>query len=93
MDSDDPFADVDNFSCNMEQDPFEAYIRAPQFDCGDPISYWTAKLDKRSPKMKAKTVTPEGALAQMALNFLSAPGGCCTIATFGIISLFLLFIC
>lgn len=74
MDSDDPFADVDNFSQNMEQDPFEAYIRAPQFDCGDPISHWMVKLDKCSPRMKAKTVMPEGALAQMALDFLSAPG-------------------
>ncbi len=73
-DSDDPFADVDNFGWNMEQDPFEAYIRAPQFDCGDPISHWTAKLDKRSPRMKTKTVTPERALARMALDFLSAPG-------------------
>ncbi|PBK81822.1 hypothetical protein ARMGADRAFT_947673, partial [Armillaria gallica] len=71
--SNDPFTDVDNFGQNMEQDPFEAYIRAPQFDCGDPISHWTAKLDKHSSKMKAKPVTPEGALARMALDFLSAP--------------------
>ncbi len=84
MDSDDPFVNVDNFCCNMEQDPFKAYIWAPQFDCGDSISHWTAKLDKCSPKMKVKTVMPEGALAWMALDFLSAPGKlssvCCSYA-------------
>ncbi|PBK83817.1 hypothetical protein ARMGADRAFT_944537, partial [Armillaria gallica] len=39
----------------------------------DPISHWTAKLDQCSPKSKTKKVTPEGALARMALDFLSAP--------------------
>ncbi len=65
---------MDNFGRNLEEDPFKAYIQAPQFDCGNPISHWTAKLDKCSAKSKTKTVTPEGALAQMSLDFLSAPG-------------------
>ncbi|SJL18671.1 uncharacterized protein ARMOST_22268 [Armillaria ostoyae] len=73
IDSDDPFADVDNFGRNFEQDPFEVYIQAPQFDCGNPISHWTAKLDQCSPKSKTKKVTPEGALTRMALDFLLAP--------------------
>ncbi|PBK67359.1 hypothetical protein ARMSODRAFT_889408, partial [Armillaria solidipes] len=72
IDSDDPFADVDNFGHNLEQDLFKVYIQAPQFDCGDLISHWTAKLNQHSPKSKTKKVTPEGALAQMALDFLSA---------------------
>ncbi len=61
------------------QNPFKAYIQAPQFDCGNPISHWTAKLDQHSPKSKTKKVMPEGALTQMALDFLLAPGKLVTI--------------
>ncbi len=72
--NDDPFADVDNFGRNLEEDTFEAYIRSSSFDCGDPIAHWTAKLNKRPSKSKKRIITSSGALARMALDFLSAPG-------------------
>ncbi|SJL14102.1 uncharacterized protein ARMOST_17557 [Armillaria ostoyae] len=71
--NEDLFADVDNYGRSTEGDVFEAYITDPPTDCGDPIIHWSAKLDKRDVKSKKKVVTPTGALARMALDFLSAP--------------------
>ncbi len=39
----------------------------------DPLRYWTSLLDECDDTDKF-LVTPQGALAQMALDFLSAPG-------------------
>ncbi|PBK89307.1 hypothetical protein ARMGADRAFT_882713, partial [Armillaria gallica] len=50
------------------------YITNPPTDCSDPIIYWSAKLDKQDVKSKKKVVMLMGALARMALDFLSAPG-------------------
>ncbi|KAK0442737.1 uncharacterized protein EV420DRAFT_1278307, partial [Desarmillaria tabescens] len=71
--NEDLFADVNNYRHSTEGDVFEAYINDPVTDCGDPIIHWSAKLDKRDAKSKKKVVTPMGALARMALGFLSAP--------------------
>jgi hypothetical protein len=49
----------------MEDCPLERYLRLPpKADCDDPIAYWS--------QQKAAGVDPK--LAQMALDFLMAPG-------------------
>ncbi|KAE9391884.1 hypothetical protein BT96DRAFT_763988, partial [Gymnopus androsaceus JB14] len=49
-------------------DVLEAYLSSPTDADTDPIKYWVSCVDKPGAK-----VTPQGALAQMGLDFLTAP--------------------
>lgn len=60
---------------NNDGDPLQKYLRDPVIeDLDNPLHYWTSLLDPCDGSGRVSTVTPKGALAQMALDFLSAPG-------------------
>ncbi|KAF5328028.1 hypothetical protein D9758_018770, partial [Tetrapyrgos nigripes] len=66
----DIFAKMDEYgqdNTDNEEDVFTVYLRE-KTTAEDPISYWTKRLDKPNAKC-----TPQGALAQMGLDFCSAP--------------------
>lgn len=62
--------DFDSFTCGVEplstalMDQLERYLAAETFPCTDPLAYWNARREAGD--------CPE--LAQMALDYLSAPG-------------------
>lgn len=62
--------DFDSFTCGVEplptalMDQLERYLAAETFPCADPLAYWHARREAGD--------CPE--LAQMALDYLSAPG-------------------
>jgi hypothetical protein len=69
-DSDNPFADIDNFGRNTNPniDELEEYLNSPTISgpsTNDPLQYWASF--SRSP------------LARMATDYLSAPGKCSTL--------------
>ncbi len=60
---------------NNNADPLEKYLSSPVMeDVDDPLRYWTSLLDECDETGKTTHVTATGALAQMALDFLSVPG-------------------
>ncbi|SJK96756.1 uncharacterized protein ARMOST_00001 [Armillaria ostoyae] len=60
---------------HTDTDVLEKYLRDPIIeDLDDPLHYWTSLLDPCDRAGKVSSITPKGALAQMALDFLSAPG-------------------
>ncbi len=62
---------------NNDVDALERYLSDPIVeDLDDPLHYWTSLLDECNTEGKVLCVMPKGALAQMALDFLSAPGLC-----------------
>ncbi|KAK7434482.1 hypothetical protein VKT23_020165 [Stygiomarasmius scandens] len=62
------FAKIDNYGKDDSgEDIFTQYIKEEPCT-NDPIQFWTSKLDKPGDKP-----TPKGALAQMGLDFCSAP--------------------
>lgn len=63
------FRELDCFGCTNAEDVLEIYSNSPTDADTDPIKYWVSRLDKPGTK-----VTPQGALAQMGLDFLTAPG-------------------
>ncbi|SJL16081.1 uncharacterized protein ARMOST_19597 [Armillaria ostoyae] len=59
---------------NDDVDALEKYLSEPVIDdLDDPLHYWTSLLDECDSLGKVIQVTLKGALAQMALDFLSAP--------------------
>ncbi|PBL03910.1 hypothetical protein ARMGADRAFT_904602, partial [Armillaria gallica] len=55
-------------------DPLEKYLSTPPLeDINDPLHYWMNQLDKSDESGSVIWTTPQGALAQMALDFLSTP--------------------
>ena len=63
------FDELDSFGTSSDSDVLDSWLRSPTDPRADPIRYWTLQLD---PKDQPATAT--GALAHMALDFLSAPG-------------------
>lgn len=57
---DDLFAELDSWGTSRTDDPVGDYLKADIVPCDDPIAYWTAVIGLHP-------------LAQMALDFLSAP--------------------
>ncbi|KAF9047978.1 hypothetical protein BDZ89DRAFT_1006988 [Hymenopellis radicata] len=54
-------------------DPLDDYLSTPVVStCTNPLSYWASQLDLPDSKGKI-TVTAAGALAQIALDYLSIP--------------------
>ncbi|KAE9395053.1 hypothetical protein BT96DRAFT_792165, partial [Gymnopus androsaceus JB14] len=62
------FGELDQFGHTNAEDVLEAYLNSPTDADTDPIKFWVSRLDKLGLK-----VTPQGALAQMGLDFLTAP--------------------
>lgn len=70
---DNPFANLGTFG-DQTADVLEEYLNAPAVStCTNPLTYWAANLD---PVAQDGTfdLTPMGALAQFALDYLSVPG-------------------
>ena len=64
LQSQDYFADIDNFGRTVSADALEEYLAAPSLSgVDDPIQWWSAMLNGG-----------QNVLARMALDFLSAPG-------------------
>ncbi len=60
----------------------EKYLHDPVLeDLDNPLHYWSSLLDPCDQSGKV-TIMPKGVLAQMALDFLSAPGKLFTILDF-----------
>ncbi len=60
---------------NSGEDALEKYLHDPVLeDLDNPLHYWLSLLDPCDQSGKVTLVTFKGALAQMALDFLSAPG-------------------
>ncbi|SJL16303.1 uncharacterized protein ARMOST_19823 [Armillaria ostoyae] len=74
-DDDDLLADYfKKHHCNNDGDPLEKYLCDPVIeDLDNPLHYWTSLLDPCDQSGKVVTIMLKGALAQMALDFLSTP--------------------
>ncbi|EEB91800.1 hypothetical protein MPER_09785, partial [Moniliophthora perniciosa FA553] len=69
-DDNNPFAAVERYGLNTTEDVFEEYIASPRdTSITDVIAHWSARL----PKPDDRIITSQHMLAQMALDFLSAP--------------------
>ncbi|KAK0430951.1 hypothetical protein EV421DRAFT_1720996, partial [Armillaria borealis] len=59
---------------NNDGDLLEKYLCDPIIeDLDNPLHYWTSLLDPCDQSGKVSSATPKGALAQIALDFLSMP--------------------
>lgn len=63
------FSELDKFGKSDAEDALDVYLSTQTDTESDPIQFWVSRLDKPGTK-----VTPRGALARMALDFLTAPG-------------------
>lgn len=69
QDLDGLFDELDRFGCTSTADVIDNFLNSETEGQTDPIRYWASILDKPGAK-----ITPRGALARMALDFLTAPG-------------------
>lgn len=76
------FDELDHFGHTSVADVIDSFLNSETDGQTDPIRYWLSNLDRPGEK-----ITPRGALARMALDFLSAPGmNCPQILTFLLIA-------
>lgn len=69
QDFDGLFDELDHFGRTSVADVIDSFLNSETDGQADPIRYWLSNLDRPGAK-----ITPRGALARMALDFLSAPG-------------------